>query len=752
MASAISDHSAAQAAPLASVLARAPPNPLLEDVDHFRRYRAVAQTSLTPFSGVNSDVDLKTILYEVGVRNVEDVIGNYRRDVLTMSTAAACAPFNASEFATAAAKYSNFSGSFVNFDLAALTEQLAAGMAQYSINGFLTCNQLASGVAPTVVALDVAALPVAATTHSVFLPRCADTIMHPNVFTAIVHACAAVGSRVVTDVVHVNNLQQPIIPVAADGELAMGCYQALVILGANYVVCGQGQVFSLAVTRGIHRMLSVVGHSDEGGALRRVLRSARFQRSYGGIKINAGAYIGLPRPVDCSAHSFALLVDSIAISTAAAVAACDPLIEKGGRLYPTVSTADGLPGDGLVPDNATPAALTGYALSHARQLANTCGDFCRLYTRALSEIFLAHGSSEGAANAEITLATMFSVSASAPDRHLQYAVVAPFYWIEPTSVCKLSRTDYPAVGAGFAQLCETDAPREFPMFDRVHKVEQQSEVSHLTVEWRSARTCGLAAHLMGHPADGLANVRITGGNPDDFGLCRQEGGLAVRANMLGGGDLASYMWGRGQSPFPHPAEVLYTGAGVKLSVRHAVVDPNTWQAVQTHVPSPSNIVLARWRVAVTVPEPMGEGAQQGLRWNRTLTRQRNRSLAALSLARRAAALTASIAMTEVTLEDCGPGTVEALHVPGQPSLNAAQPQTTDRQLVYEARQVRAPQTVLSDVQPQAAQAPTVAPLANAVARVTVMAPHSGSGAPAGARQQDVAQGNDARAGAVAEAQ
>ena len=98
-----------------------------------------------------------------------------------------------------------------------------------------------------------------------------------------------------------------------------------------------GAKCAYAITRGVHKALSVVGHTDEGAWFGALLRKCSFCTPFGGIcQIPNVHYMGMPAPSVELFSTFVELVDSIALGTAALVADCDPLVKVDDLFFPTV--------------------------------------------------------------------------------------------------------------------------------------------------------------------------------------------------------------------------------------------------------------------------------------------------------------------------------------------------------------------------------------------------------------------------------
>nr|CAE9672665.1 coat protein [Mucor hiemalis virus 3] len=596
---------------------------ILSSNNEYRRYRSDV-TTRSKMRG-NSDSSTKSILFEVGRRGAAGVgLSKWVDDVPAGDCSIQVSVMMAADFAGMARKYANFTGDFGVMDLASVVERLAAGIAHYATHGELTDVQLRGGGNVSVVALGASTQPIAASRDKVFLPRCVDHLTSPNTFAAIINAVSGEGGTVVTDVLEVDaHTSQIIVPSVAGVTLAEGCYHALRIIGSNYEQYQAGDVFSYAFARGVHKVVSVVAHTDEGGYFRSVLRAGRFGVPFGGIDTRLRSYSGVPRPVSGTVASFQQLVDSIALGSAGAVAMCDPLVSIEGRLYPSVfSVQDSLDRAGL----ATTGVDNDSKVLSAR-IAESCAPFVGMYVDALNELFCISGVSEVASR---HLEMCFSLRAGCVDRHLKFKAVAPFFWIEPTSVVHFGDSKYKALEAGFAQLCEPGRGNALPMFEGVNAKDIGGGLIGMTCMWRSARTSGLVCHLNGHRQDGLANFVLRRGDVENFALVGGES-VSVMDRMVQNRDLASYLWGRGQSCLPAPAEMLYSGNALSFVVKTGAFDDTNFTYVDTHVPVLDEIMSASVEITCTRLVVMASGRIST--FTRSINRSRSAAAAAISNAR-----------------------------------------------------------------------------------------------------------------------
>jgi hypothetical protein len=242
----------------------------------FRRYVAHVTTE-AKLCG-NIDTALKTIRYCVGNdASVGAPLNRHSAEAAAVDCSVEVGPMVANEFATAARRYANFSPSFTKMDLAGVVERLGWALARFSHSGKLSQTALRGGGGTQVLVLNPTMMAASPAKGQVFMPRSGDISQSGSTLCAIINAVSGEGSVLVTDVLEIDPVHRRVLlPQAADRDLALGCYKALCIIGANYTHANAGDVFAYALVRGVNRGLTVAGHSDEGAYLRNVLKRGRF--------------------------------------------------------------------------------------------------------------------------------------------------------------------------------------------------------------------------------------------------------------------------------------------------------------------------------------------------------------------------------------------------------------------------------------------------------------------------------------------
>ncbi|AZT88636.1 coat protein [Colletotrichum zoysiae totivirus 1] len=615
---------------LASSLAD-PQGALLQNDNDYRRYRA-AVVMRVPDHGRYASV-ARSIFYEVGRRygRARDALAPVPEEALRLDCSVTINPVEAANFEGVARRFSNFSPQWEKMDLAALAERLARGVAAASLYGNLGTVNLIAGQPIRVVALGTLDSPQTASTDSVFIPRTVDTVGNDHVFAVLAAAANGCGAAVTTDVLRLDaNTNQPVIPAVAGPAFATACVEALRVIGANMEASGAGDIFSYAVTRGVHHCVSVVSHTDEGGFMRNLFRHAAFRVPYGGINQGVRHYPTLPALASTANSDVAAWVDAIALKTAAIVAHCDPLVPGNGGMYPTVFTAAA--GDISPPgtDEGDPTEADARAVG--RQIAADLGRFAPLYMRGLAQLFGARTNSGIAESHFCTAAALALEQAGQVDRHLRHKTVAPYFWIEPTSLIPKDYLDSPAEHGGYASKVTAGHEVAEPCFERFQLLEKGSTANHMTVAFkmRTARTSALVCAYAANPAT-LADVKLYQFDEDSVALPGDQGPTngTVAAKHAAADPLSSYLWTRGQSCFPAPAEFLNAQAsyGAKISL----VDwDDDYNATLSELPDDGE--MASQPVIFRVSRPSGLATGRSNAEDRNARRARTRAAIALSQA------------------------------------------------------------------------------------------------------------------------
>lgn len=350
----------------------------------FRRYLSRVNTEVK-IQGV-SELSSKAVVNSVGVRGGRWLKNLPVRPALVPAFEASVrtSDMKMGDFVGAAKKYISAATDFTHFDLAAIVECMTAGIATYASYGQLNSTMLCGGNEINLTALGHAAASVVASCYSGFIPRALNSNVVNNIFEALVYAATGCGATIVMDMMQLGPDNCPVMATLTDAALVAGCYQALRLIGGQYQQAGAGDVFAYAMARGLHQVVTVGGHSDEGGLMRSVFRKGGFKVSYGGITTMSVAYMGLPRPAVESVAGWQNWVDRIVLSTTALCAVSDPCVVVDGIVFPSVFADRGAQvvaaGTHTEASLATRTELMGMVCRSARL-------FCDNYATALCKLF-----------------------------------------------------------------------------------------------------------------------------------------------------------------------------------------------------------------------------------------------------------------------------------------------------------------------------------------------------------------------------
>nr|WEU34446.1 coat protein [Phaeobotryon rhois victorivirus 1] len=620
------------AAPLVGSVA-APVGGAINNDNLYRRYRAGLRVR-APDRG-NYTTEVRSIFYEVGRRygTGHDALAPHPEQAQLID---ASIPINEAEgrtFEGLARRFSNFAPTWEMMDLAAIVERLARAVAAVSVFGQGFDTQALRGGQPIRVhALGTLDAPQTASTSSVFIPRVLDTVSHNNVFAVLCAAANGAGAAVSTDVLRLDaNTNQPIVPLVAGAAFTTACVEGLRTLGANLEASGAGDVFAYALTRGIHQVVSVVAHTDEGGIMRGLFRYDSFRVPYGGINQALRHYPALPPLASTGQTAVSAWVDGIALKTAAVVAHCDPLVPGDGGLYPTVIVAST---DAPLPPGTEEGTVTpAQALSVARQLSADLPRFLGGYVRALTALFGLRSNSGVAEQHFMAAASNYlGCEGRDVDRHLRHHTVAPYFWIEPTSLIPHDFLGSAAEGADYAAKCTADGGvRSQPLFEDCRILGSGTTATHVSVAFkmRSARTSGFIAGWAAQPGD-LANIRLYQFDDECVVLPGNQdpANPTVAAKHAVAAPISSYLWVRGQSCIPAPSEFINTNGGYGAKFRLVTWDDD-WNASRTNIPDDADLSgTVDW--AVTVPTGISSGPSNAA--DRSAKRARTRQATALTQA------------------------------------------------------------------------------------------------------------------------
>lgn len=463
------------------------------------------------------------------------------------------------------------------------------------------------------------------------------------VWSTLVMAANACGVSVYTDHLTMSNDDRPNIKVSSGVRFASNCVEALSILAHVYDLSGYGDVFSVALTAGLHSVATVVGHSDEGGFTRDLLRAVKFSTPFGGIAPGTGFSSGLCGLGARAKYStLSRWVDSYCLMTAGAVAHCDPLSRThDGQMCPTIVSSESDNADFRVAENLD-------------LVSETISDFSSLYAKSLVDIFGLVGSCRGDYGAAILVAAFLSIqskASSANCRHMDYPILAPYFWVEPTCLHDRHQFTTPAETCRLASIGGVGEEYSVPLLNGSNGSPRRDEVTDVTFSYSSPRSMPFFLWLSHDRDCPLVNVYYRQVDPHMLLLSGpqvKDHGASFAAKT----PLAAWFWTRGQSQLLHPAEQVNVGGSAMFRIHHYTLDPEFNRIFSPGIPSSFEIfdTLVRFRVTgVSVGGAKKIGAESA-----TLTRIRNRASRTLATGLRMRGRTAEESPPDAPLLACCP--------------------------------------------------------------------------------------------------
>lgn len=594
------------ACPLAGVVGdwAQDPGPLVSGVNATYRTLVSSITSSTPIDGVE-DTWTRPVVYKVGVPSVADrILQRAGAGWVRPDQRFATAELVRAEASAAVGRNALFTTAYEQMDFSGVVEQLAASVAVYAAYGILTGAMIRAGADISVVSTEYIGHPIATNGAQVFVARCTDRPMRASTFFALMCAINACGSGVVTDQMHVSlDRGTPMVAACEGLDLAIACWEALHCLGANMHASGAGAIWATALTCGIHRGATVVGHTDEGGWVRNVLRRGKYAAPVGVVLDSHRDVVGLPRVLGRSRAGLCSLVDGIALATAGMVAVSDPLVEVRGAMLPTVCYASA----GVEEGGAVVAGAQAMGNAIHDDIGHTWGQFSAIYVRKLGELFAVATTDANYVVAARGLGAKFMSLAGVRDQHLEHAVVHPYFWVEPVPVVPACVADSAATTAGWACFASPGRDGYIPLLGEGGSVTD-TRVGMVAVHaaYTGLRKSGLAMHFGHCPRNGLGAVQVIQADPEQFITPGgADGDGSMHARMTAGVDLAAMSWGRGHSMLMAPGEALYTGtSGLHLVLTLERYDAQTRIFTREHLPSVAELSGS---VRFVVGRPCGLG-------------------------------------------------------------------------------------------------------------------------------------------------
>nr|UHS72544.1 MAG: putative coat protein [Totiviridae sp.] len=511
-----------------------------------------------------------------------------------------------------------------NFD--GVVYALGAMMALTTVSGDVSTEDMRAKNDPIQIAGYVEDSDIRAISdNAVFIPHAAGYFGSGRAYPALVHATHLAGGKIVTDYLPMMREGRPTIIDLQGGILMESVCEALGVLANVYQAAGRGDVFSLALIKGIHTVLTVVGHSDEGGFMRDVLRVGRYTLPWGGIPTRVHPWCGFSLVSEYDREGVEAWVDQIAIVSAAAVAHCDPHVTVCGKIVPTVFQTN------EKNDSGGNASDEEKAAEARCKILKNFNAFSALYVRAIAKCL---GFPDDVGDSIHSAAHQLYAMCENLDysRHLAHDVVAPYFWVEPTGVLPSKAFGFEAENHGTGSLCGPGESRTLPYLRGAVPTEAVTDqYTQLEVPFDRLRDCGLVLLCQGSARDGMAQAYLTQFEPGSLMLSRESGStLSDTLSMHElGVPLSDIAWVRGQSSIPHPAEGLHLDTHVLMTLVHCQGSFTSLEYYD-NIPEPGMITSATIDIWVTKPRRLQNGLANVE--PRQVQRYRNRAVRAISSA------------------------------------------------------------------------------------------------------------------------
>jgi len=196
---------------------------------------------------------------------------------------------------------------------------------------------------------------------------------------------------------------------------------------------------------------------------------------------------------------------------------------------------------------------------------------------------------------------------------------------------RLPASEFPAVAAGFGRLCEAGGEQTMPLFPGSRIVGESDGIVGLEFEWRTARTVGAMVHLALHPQNGLSNIVVRQADASAFALLGAGDGVEhrIHSNVT----IDKYLWGRGHSMLPCPAEAMYVRGSVGVMIKTTTSNQDDdFDVMATHMFTGREMLDGELSIRCTKPSVIKAGKLTSQR--RSISMLRSTALDALGRARR----------------------------------------------------------------------------------------------------------------------
>lgn len=458
----------------------------------------------------------------------------------------------------------------VNFhrnDHSAVVSRLMSAVGRFSQYGVLSWEAL-SGGRDDVCNRDKVDGRIESGSDMIYVPRVTSKGGDSTAWYAVVGAALGCGNRVITDATATDINNRAMLAPPTGAKLAAGCIEALTIMANYYSRSGAGALFAWSAFHGANSEMSLVGVTDDGGYVRAALRRNRFVRPYGVIWLSGDRIGTLAVPPVVNRDSAARFFDSLLLYVAAGSAICDPTITFNGDVYPSIFSAGETVSSLANGQEMTDAEKEALALEHAKNISDSCGEYCNNMARLLDLMLMSSSQQVYLDKVSGFMQACFASKTITADRHLMNRVVAPYYWVEPTGVFGQEIEKYAAEQAGLGVFTFRGEERVLNCWEKIEMLGNSSNLfADFHVEFTAARKNPILMHLLNNSRDGLACMLPRQTREDGLALVGTHGTAGDwMARSSAGDDIETYLWRHNTSKTIAPAEFLQLHKGLSFQL------------------------------------------------------------------------------------------------------------------------------------------------------------------------------------------
>nr|UDF06009.1 capsid protein [Leishmania RNA virus 2] len=472
------------------------------------------------------------------------------------------------------------------FDFRSLLHHAGACMAHYCLTGVLDLNVLSSGKSggTRVTVLSNADGLSILSADVLYLPN-ALKMMDINIFNCVYLLAAACECNIVfDDVILTGGTSAYNVPALNSAQWSKHLHNTIIYLLHLQSNGDGGCDGALALTAGLHTVVTVVAHSDEGGLMRDVLRALHYAPAKGIVVADPNRTVNHSLPLlmyEPTWDSVCGMWDYVAVATAGLVHLSDPCELIAHDIYPTIITA---------PDENNVRAIEA-------RVEAALPAFASIYIHNLAMFMGVGGDDCGRAVDTLVEAGVYICSLTGNDasRHMLKGTMAPWFWVESTGLFRdLTCFNIPGLSAGYGPQAIYGTAVTQPAMQACEYTGTRGSYDYYNVGWTSLRKHPLLVLTNNRAGDGIAHMEVgrdaaipwvLPGQPQRRECTAQGHGTQTATcghTRHNRGTLDEYIWGRFSTGLFHPAE-LTTFTNVEFRIKCWTED-NDGNVLETGAP------------------------------------------------------------------------------------------------------------------------------------------------------------------------